>query len=537
LEEGRLIGNAPVLGSGLMTQTGDSPSPEDRALAETVARHFEGASVSGQEVDLGLAGVRIGCAVRETREVGGTRTASLTFSLAGGPLGESPIFASMSGYGETVAEAIIGGGCNWACAFGQVIKVALGAEPASDEEARFEATVHGQVFEVVLGGLDRSLLQTSEGDSEGEAAELESSAQARARLGARDCWLMPCVLRDDVLPPLPPDRCTVLSLFIGELPDRRTVELKVHGCDWPAGERAFREAPPPPGPALPFLRELAVLTPRGPASELTRDGLERALADATLPVAGERRALADWSGWHAHGGELGPRARERDVERLERRGGPLPRDYRAHLLDVQASGAGPGYGLISPFSPAQEALARGSLDWQDGEVPDTSPRGVLVLAHAGCSVVWLLALSGPHRGEVWVDPVGADQRARRVAEDFTSWYRAWLDALVRDDPLFVQWNGNSCAPPSVLLQYLEFLEREEGLSIEEARGVLPERMQAQSLGVQAGACAYFEPKELVDPCNSCSAIVHGLGLSREVWKPGVPPLQQRSRRGWLRLLQ
>ena len=97
------------------------------------------------------------------REIGDTRSASLFFYLAGGAIGEVPVFASISGYGDSVEEAIITGGCNWSSVFGPVLEAAL-ADGDPGEAERFEAVIHGRRYNGVIDGLDRAM---SYGDDPG----------------------------------------------------------------------------------------------------------------------------------------------------------------------------------------------------------------------------------------------------------------------------------------------------------------------------------------------------------------------------------
>lgn len=166
----------------------------DAMLTETIARHFEDATTRDGAIDLGLADLWIQCAVDSVGELGGGRTASLYFNLWGGALGERPIFASITGYGASLEEAIISGGCNWACAFGPVLAAALADGPLGEADA-FEV-VHGGVrCRVVVDGLDR-LPHHDDGDGDVVAR----ARAARDHLGGAP-WLVARVLGSGTLPP------------------------------------------------------------------------------------------------------------------------------------------------------------------------------------------------------------------------------------------------------------------------------------------------------------------------------------------------
>ena len=221
------------------------------------------------------------------------------------------------------------------------------------------------------------------------------------------------------------------------------------------------------------------------------------------------RRSASWRGWGAHEGALAEPLSADDLATLERKVGPLPGDYRAFLRDVAPSGAGPGYGLLSPMEAAQQRFAHGQLTWQDGEESQGRPEGVLPLAHAGCGVFWLLVLRGPAEGEVWVDAGGSDGRVRRVAGSFSEWYRAWLASAVRDAAPWCQWDSMCCATPNVLSQVLESIEK-DGYRGDGARARLGELNLKISIRSRGGL--YFDEQALLDPCHSCVLLAESSGL-------------------------
>ena len=481
----------------------------DALLVQIMANHFPGARTDGNQVDLGVAGLRIACRVNAVGEIGRSSSAHLFFHLSGGALGEEPVFASVSGYEGTPEQAVIAGACNWACSFGPVLRAALAGEE-QPEVARFTADIHGQRFRICVDGLDRVM---AFGEAEPELARTRA---ARVRLGAAP-WLIGVVLESGRLPILPVDRPSVLSVFLGERPDGRIAEVKLHGVDWPAARTAFTGESEPAG-AVTLLRELAVAVPLGPPPPLGRAAVEQTLAGLTAPLEGGPRPTADWRGWRAHGGTLADPMSEIALARLERETGPLPADYRRFLVEVAGRGAGPGYGLLPPTA----ALAAGTFDWQDGEQPDGAAAGVVPLAHAGCGIMWLLVLGGEHRGEVWLDAHGSDGRARRVAATFEAWYRAWLDAAVRDGGPWTQWDGRACATPQVLSQVLDQIEK-EGATGDAALARLKERIGPGAISVTTTGSPYFAAGAFIDPCHSCTATADGVGLADAVFCAGVSP--------------
>jgi Flp pilus assembly protein TadD len=117
-----------------------------------------------------------------------------------------------------------------------------------------------------------------------------------------------------------------------------------------------------------------------------------------------------------------------ELTELEQRVGPLPDEYRALVLEIGASGAGPYYGLLSP-------------DAEDAEEP--SQPGHILLAEQGCGGFSVLMLEGPHRGEVWADWTREDGELVPEAPTLFAWYERWLDQAL------IEWTQN--AAPRIAL--------------------------------------------------------------------------------------
>ena len=339
-------------------------------------------------------------------------------------------------------------------------------------------------------------------------------------------WLAKPVLDSGTLPLLGGDTPVLLGVFVSDSLESRTVEVKVHGQDWPQSQDVFKDVPAEPDGAITMLRELAVLVPQGPALPLSRATLERTFQGLTQAHRSTPRPMLAWPGWRAHQGALLSPMPEADVHAMESELGPLPPDYRRFLVEVAAGGAGPGYGLLAPMGQGQQRLARGQFTWRDSEEPRTPPEGCVALAYAGCGVMWLLVISGPNRGEVWVDAVGSDRVARRVARSFDAFYRAWLDAALRNSTTFAQWNALRCATPNVLTHVLDDLEG-QGIRGDAAMRELARKVTPQSLLLRSAPTPYFYDQELMGPCLPCVLLVERLGLSQDVFVDGIPPLQGR----------
>jgi hypothetical protein len=471
-------------------------------LVERIAAHFPAARVEDQTVSTGVGGLTIECLVDKVRVYGATHAASLFFRLRGGRLGVSPVFASISGYGKSAQEAIVTGACNWACAFGPVLRAALTDEVAAELTA-LDVTVAGRPHRLFVDGLDRAM-QLDEADHGGDG--VAAMREARARLGGGDPWLVQRVIASDTLPILA-SAATVLSVFVGDAPDR-IVEVKVNGRDWAPSSRAFDAATAGPPGTHCLLRELAVLVPVDGDVPLRRHALEATLRGIAL---GNNVQTTAWRGWRRHGGTLGAPLTARQLAKLEREIGPLPDDHRTFVGEVAASGAGPGYGLLSPLGAAQRALAAGTFAWDDEQEAAPDPAGVLALAHAGCGVMWLLVLNGRRRGEVWLDARSSDGRVRPIASSFTDWYGAWLDCAVRDAVPWHHWDETCCSTPNALSKATTEL------------GPLAGKLSAGALSIATIGAAYFEPGAPLDPCHPCALLAADLGLAHDVFTPGVLP--------------
>ena len=478
----------------------------DQLLIDTIARHFPEARVDGAIVWTGIGSLAIACQVESTRVVGGIHTASLFFTLRGDELGP-PVFASMTGYGKTHEDAIVTAGSNWAGTFGPVLRAAIAGEQGDVEH--FDAVLDGRPVRVFVDGLERAFFGAG-GDGTGLAAETR-------RRFAGESWLLRRVVEGGHLPVLG-DRPVVLSAFVFDAPDQRSVEIKVNGRDWPLSASIFDRVPATTSDGKVMLRELAIAVPQGPRPVLTRDAVKRTLAGLAFadPPAHDPTG---WRGWKAHRGTLAAPMTPDQLAALEREIGPLPDDYRAFLVDVGRAGAGPGYGLLRPTGAVQRRLARGTFKGAASE-------GVLALAHAGCGVMWLLVLRGSHRGEVWVDASAVDGTVRPVARSFSDWYVAWLEASFRSSRPWASWETNACASVS---EFARLIEASEAAGFSEAQAIerLATQLKPGAHAITSGESAYFDVAAHLDPCHACVAMAARLGVAEMAFAVGVAPLPGR----------
>ena len=68
------------------------------------------------------------------------------------------------------------------------------------------------------------------------------------------------------------------------------------------------------------------------------------------------------------------------------------------------------------------------LDWYERERRDLyQTAGTLVLCHEGCGYLHLLVVTGPARGQMWLDGRCSDQGFVPLGVGFLDWYERWLD--------------------------------------------------------------------------------------------------------------
>jgi hypothetical protein len=314
----------------------------------------------------------------------------------------------------------------------------------------------------------------------------------------------------------------VLSVFASDASDRRVIEVKVNGRNWSGVDSLFADAGPEPEGAITLLRELALVVPLGASAAMNRAVVQRTLHGLPRSTDLEQSPAVSWRGWRSHGGALAAPLAENEIHELERAVGRLPSEYRDFVARIGSAGAGAGYGL---FAPTQGVLKRfeGAFSWTNGASPTGRPSGVLPLAHAGCGVFWLLVLTGPDRGQVWVDSRASDERVHREAPSFEAWYRDWIDRAIRGLRPRAVWDTRCCGTGSVLSQYLTAIEKEEG-PIKAGSKPLAGRVAPGKLSIMGSAGPYLASSSALDPCHHCVALAIGLGLEEEAFALGAPPL-------------
>ncbi len=142
----------------------------------------------------------------------------------------------------------------------------------------------------------------------------------------------------------------------------------------------------------------------------------------------------------------------------------LPPEYRAFLTAVANGGAGPGYGLYSLAQAVRKGRGRVPDDFlrtpfrhrrrynphedprlasfwsrvEEGDIDaDKAERrclyqaaGTLVLCDEGCGILHRLVVTGPSRGQVWVDDRCNEYGFFPLGVGFLDWYERWLDSTL-----------------------------------------------------------------------------------------------------------
>jgi hypothetical protein len=222
----------------------------DALLVDTIARHFEDATIDGHSVLLDPDGVRIACHVGTVKPAFGAQSAQLLFTIAGNGL-RGPVEVGTTHYGATVDEAVVAGGCSWACSFGPLLLAGLYGEETEEPVDAFVLAQGGQTFRVYARMLDKVLHFAANG--------CEDVAAARARFGLAPS--MAFHVLGSGLVELGKDRPQLLSVFVGELQQKRAFEAKLDGVAFGGFEGLFANVPPQPASELVALRELAVIVP------------------------------------------------------------------------------------------------------------------------------------------------------------------------------------------------------------------------------------------------------------------------------------
>lgn len=458
-------------------------------LAERLAAHFEGATAHAGSADLPVERLSVDCKVAWIDGAAGLAEAALFLRLRGGALGDVPVFASISGYGENPEDAVATGICQWACALGPVLTAGLGGVP-DERVTTLPVVVDGRAHRLVVASLDRGI----------GAPDHRADLSAARALAGGDPWLTTRVLGSGTLPTLPAGRSTLLGVFVGVTPDEPMLEVKVNGADWLASAGVFGGCPAGPPGRIHLLRELAVLVPQeGVPDQATaatlladRETLQRHLDRlSVLTLPGQ---AAGWRGWRTHGGRLGAPLAPAQLADVERASGALPQDYRRFLTEIAGMGAGPGYGLLAPY------LSRGR---------------VVPLAHAGCGATWVLRTDGAHRGEVWIDAEPIDGHRALVAPSFTQWYADWLARGLRGEGPWIHWNATDCTPAAGIQRLISEL-------------TVPDQQPPVTLTGKLSRTALFGggahlrgPSSRLDPCHACLALHSRHGIDDAVFERGA----------------
>ncbi|MDO5092880.1 MAG: SMI1/KNR4 family protein [Propionibacteriaceae bacterium] len=449
-----------------MSQPDQPNTSPEQLLAEIIAGHFIDARVedrSGNEtVVLGDALPTIECHIHSIED-GPPYGAYITLIIQGGALGVQGATVTASGYGETIHDALVVAGCNWACAFGPVLLTSIGRPDLINTQdpdvEQFEADIAGRRYLVTMSGLDR-----------GGNVTVDEVSAYRTRLGGSRA-LTEAVLSSETLPASRSGDVIPLGVFLGVGP-KNLSEVKYGLGDW-APARAVWDHLPTESDGYRLLREWALLAPISPPPPLTHQSLQHTL-DQLRAAADSPQSEGGWRGGLHHGMRLGAPATPEQLAAW----GPLPPDARWFLEEIAASGAGPGYGLdLRLIEP-----------------------GWLHLAAAGCGASWVLGLSD---GQVWLDSRACDGQVQPVAPNFAAWYEAWLDNAIRGGGPFARWDYQADAAVKILVQAAEQYGGVENL---------PEADFQVAINGPDGAPT--------GPCHACEALYDHYGVPSTVFTTG-----------------
>ncbi|MEV5576782.1 SMI1/KNR4 family protein [Spirillospora sp. NPDC052269] len=163
-------------------------------------------------------------------------------------------------------------------------------------------------------------------------------------------------------------------------------------------------------------------------------------------LAEMRRADPDLKtfGAGAHEYTLNPPLSRAALASFESRHGiRLPGEYRDFLLRVGNGGAGPYYGLFPlDHYPTQDVLPSENPDFLRTAFPHDRPwdppydtpgyedddhiTGSLPIVHEGCGYIIRLVITGPERGNLWLDGRCSDMGIHPLGDSFRPWYNTWL---------------------------------------------------------------------------------------------------------------
>ncbi len=202
-----------------------------------------------------------------------------------------------------------------------------------------------------------------------------------------------------------------------------------------------------------------------------------AVVAATLQILREADPRLECFGAAAHRYQLRPCVPEAEVLAFEQKHSVrLPDEYRQFLTELGNGGAGSCYGifplgvyddqnlephlnegligdLTRPF-PHADAWNASDDYWErqpdideDEEAYDTwledytthdLIEGSLPICHEGCGFFFLLVVTGPDRGKMWLDGRASDEGIMPVTDEgssrvtFGEWYDSWLDRCLRE---------------------------------------------------------------------------------------------------------
>jgi hypothetical protein len=101
--------------------------------------------------------------------------------------------------------------------------------------------------------------------------------------------------------------------------------------------------------------------------------------------------------------------------------------YNWELDDLQDTFLSLAFPHQRPWQPDPDTLDKEALDEQHTYFGNYWVQGAMRICHYGCGVYFLLVVSGPERGNIWIDDRAGDNGIYPCGRTFSTWYETWLE--------------------------------------------------------------------------------------------------------------
>lgn len=118
---------------------------------------------------------------------------------------------------------------------------------------------------------------------------------------------------------------------------------------------------------------------------------------------------------------------------------PLERTLPAGLGEIPEDFLSRPFPHVEYYNPNDDGKEQAfSLQWEKGKVTEDDLNrhflyrhsGTLNLCHEGCGHYHFLVVTGPTRGQMWIDSCGSDGGYFPLKVEFLDWYERWLDDIL-----------------------------------------------------------------------------------------------------------